>query len=41
MMHKQMFRAIGLAMVMQTAAIAQEAPMTPLRPDQVAFLVLY
>jgi acetylornithine deacetylase/succinyl-diaminopimelate desuccinylase-like protein len=41
MMHKQMFGAIGLAMVMQTAAIAQEAPMTPLRPDQVAFLVLY
>jgi acetylornithine deacetylase/succinyl-diaminopimelate desuccinylase-like protein len=41
MMHKQMFGAIGLAMVMQTAAIAQEAPMTPLRPDKVAFLVLY
>src|ERR1039457_4255188 len=41
MMHKQMFGAIGLAMVMQTAAIAQEPPMTPLRPDQVAFLVLY
>jgi acetylornithine deacetylase/succinyl-diaminopimelate desuccinylase-like protein len=41
MMHKRMFGAIGLAMVMQTAAIAQEAPMTPLRPDQVAFLALY
>jgi acetylornithine deacetylase/succinyl-diaminopimelate desuccinylase-like protein len=40
MMHKRMFGAIGLAMG-AAAAIAQEAPMTPLRPDQVAFLALY
>jgi acetylornithine deacetylase/succinyl-diaminopimelate desuccinylase-like protein len=40
-MHKRMFGALGLWMVMQTAAIAQEAPMTPLRPDQLAFRALY
>jgi len=40
MMHKRMFGAIGLAMG-AAAAIAQEAPMTPLRPDQVASLALY
>lgn len=33
--------AITLAMTIQTGAIAQEAPMTPLRPDQVTFLALY
>jgi acetylornithine deacetylase/succinyl-diaminopimelate desuccinylase-like protein len=41
MMYKPMLGAIGLAMAMQAAAFAQEAPMTPLRPDQVAFLALY
>jgi acetylornithine deacetylase/succinyl-diaminopimelate desuccinylase-like protein len=41
MMYKRMLGAIGLAMAMQAAAFAQEAPMTPLRPDQVAFLALY
>jgi len=41
MMRKRTFGAIGLAIAMQTTAIAQEAPMTPLRPDQVAFLALY
>ena len=40
-MYKRMLGAIGLAMAMQAAAFAQEAPMTPLRPDQVAFLALY
>jgi acetylornithine deacetylase/succinyl-diaminopimelate desuccinylase-like protein len=40
-MHMRVFSAIGLAITMQTAAIAQEAPMTPLRPDQVTFLTLY
>jgi acetylornithine deacetylase/succinyl-diaminopimelate desuccinylase-like protein len=38
-MHKRMFGVIALAMA--AAAFAQEAPMTPLRPDQVEFLVLY
>jgi acetylornithine deacetylase/succinyl-diaminopimelate desuccinylase-like protein len=41
MMYKRMLGAVGLAMAMQAAALAQEAPMTPLRPDQVAFLALY
>ena len=40
-MHNRTFGAIGLAIAMQTTAIAQEVPMTPLRPDQVAFLTLY
>jgi len=40
-MHKRIICAIGLVMAVQSAAIAQEAPMTPLRPDQVAFLSLY
>jgi hypothetical protein len=40
-MHKGMFGAIGLAMAVQTAVIAQETPMTPLRPDQLAFRALY
>ena len=40
-MHKRMFGAIILAMAVQVPAIAQEAPMTPLRPDQVTFLALY
>jgi acetylornithine deacetylase/succinyl-diaminopimelate desuccinylase-like protein len=34
--------AIGLATLLQAAsAAAQEAPMTPLRPDQLAYLALY
>src|ERR1700685_2470966 len=41
MMYKRMLGAVGLAMAMQATALAQEAPMTPLRPDQVAFLALY
>jgi acetylornithine deacetylase/succinyl-diaminopimelate desuccinylase-like protein len=40
-MYKRMLGAVGLAMAMQATALAQEAPMTPLRPDQVAFLALY
>ena len=40
-MHTRAFRVLGLAIAMQTGAIAQEAPMTPLRPDQAAFLALY
>jgi acetylornithine deacetylase/succinyl-diaminopimelate desuccinylase-like protein len=41
MMHKQVLGAIVMAITMQTAAIAQDAPMPPLRHDQVAFLALY
>jgi acetylornithine deacetylase/succinyl-diaminopimelate desuccinylase-like protein len=41
MKYTRMLGAVGLAMAMQAAALAQEAPMTPLRPDQVAFLALY
>jgi len=41
MRHSQLFGSIGLAVTLQTAALAQEAPMTPLRPDQVSFLALY
>jgi acetylornithine deacetylase/succinyl-diaminopimelate desuccinylase-like protein len=33
--------SLALTMLMVTTAMAQEAPMTPLRPDQVAFLALY
>jgi acetylornithine deacetylase/succinyl-diaminopimelate desuccinylase-like protein len=40
MMLKQVLCATGLAIAMQSAT-AQEAPMTQLRPDQVAFLSLY
>jgi acetylornithine deacetylase/succinyl-diaminopimelate desuccinylase-like protein len=32
---------LGLALVIPAVATAQEAPMTPLRPDQTAFLALY
>jgi acetylornithine deacetylase/succinyl-diaminopimelate desuccinylase-like protein len=39
-MLKQVLSAVGLAIGMQTA-MSQEAPMTQLRPDQVAFLALY
>src|SRR6202035_2726058 len=41
MMPNRMIGALGLAIAMQAVIIAQEAPMTPLRPDQVAFLALY
>ncbi len=41
MMLKRVFGATVLAIAMQAAAIAQEAPMTALRPDQVTFLALY
>jgi hypothetical protein len=37
----RVFSTIGLAIAMQTVAIGQEAPMPPLRPDQVTFLALY
>jgi acetylornithine deacetylase/succinyl-diaminopimelate desuccinylase-like protein len=40
-MPKRIITLMGLAIAMQTVMIAQEAPMTPLRPDQVAFLALY
>ena len=39
-MLKRVFGAMGLAIAMQTA-MSQEAPMPPLRPDQVAFRALY
>jgi hypothetical protein len=41
MMLNRMMCAVGMALTMQTALMSQEAPMTPLRPDQVAFLALY
>ncbi len=40
-MFKHIFGAIGAAMAVQCAAIAQEAPMPTLRPDQVTFRALY
>jgi acetylornithine deacetylase/succinyl-diaminopimelate desuccinylase-like protein len=47
-MHKRMFGAVGVAaaamaaaMAMQPRATAQDAPMTALRPDQVAFRAIY
>jgi len=39
-MHKRIFGMIALALQL-AVAVAQEAPMTPVRPDQVAFLALY
>jgi acetylornithine deacetylase/succinyl-diaminopimelate desuccinylase-like protein len=39
-MHRQILGAIALAMA-AAVAIAQDAPMGPLRPDQVAYLSLY
>ncbi len=39
-MLKRVFGAMGLAIAMQMG-MSQEAPMTPLRPDPVAFLALY
>ena len=40
-MYRFVCGAICLAVAMQSASIAQEAPMPPLRPDQVTFLALY
>jgi acetylornithine deacetylase/succinyl-diaminopimelate desuccinylase-like protein len=40
-MRRRMFGAISAAMFIQGAALAQEPPMTPLRPDQVEFRALY
>src|SRR5450631_1751752 len=40
-MIKQVLGAMGLAIAVQTVMMSQEAPMPPLRPDQVAFLSLY
>jgi len=40
-MLKQMICLIGLALTMQTALMSREAPMTPPRPDQAAFLAPY
>ena len=40
-MYKPLFGVFGLAAAMHGAALAQEAPMEPLRPDQVAFRALY
>jgi acetylornithine deacetylase/succinyl-diaminopimelate desuccinylase-like protein len=41
LMRKRILGGIGLALAIQMVATAQEAPMTPLRPDQVAFRALY
>jgi acetylornithine deacetylase/succinyl-diaminopimelate desuccinylase-like protein len=41
LMRKRILGGIGLALAIQMAATAQEAPMPPLRPDQVAFRALY
>jgi acetylornithine deacetylase/succinyl-diaminopimelate desuccinylase-like protein len=40
-MIKQGLGAMVLAIAVQTVTMSQEAPMPPLRPDQVAFLALY
>jgi acetylornithine deacetylase/succinyl-diaminopimelate desuccinylase-like protein len=41
LMRKRILGGIGLAVLIQVMATAQEAPMKPLRPDQVAFRALY
>jgi acetylornithine deacetylase/succinyl-diaminopimelate desuccinylase-like protein len=41
LMRKRILGGIGLALLIQVMATAQEAPMKPLRPDQVAFRALY
>src|SRR5258708_11414379 len=41
MTYRKIFGAFGLAVAMQCTAFAQEAPMPPLRPDQVSFRALY
>jgi acetylornithine deacetylase/succinyl-diaminopimelate desuccinylase-like protein len=40
-MYKQMLSALSIAAAVQGAALAQEPPMSPLRPDQVEFRALY
>src|SRR6267154_284021 len=40
-MYKQMLSALGVTVALQGAALAQEVPMMPLRPDQVEFRALY
>jgi acetylornithine deacetylase/succinyl-diaminopimelate desuccinylase-like protein len=40
-MRLQLFSALSLAIGLQSAVLAQEAPLPPLRPDQVAYLTLY
>jgi acetylornithine deacetylase/succinyl-diaminopimelate desuccinylase-like protein len=40
-MLKSIAGVAGLTLSLQLGALAQEAPMTPLRPDQVTFLALY
>ena len=40
-MRKRILGGIGLALLIQMVATAQEPPMKPLRPDQVAFRALY
>ena len=41
MMHKRAFGVVMLCAMLQAAAFAQQAPMTPLRPDQATFLALF
>ena len=41
MTYTQKFGALLLSLAMQSTAFAQEAPMPPLRPDQLAFRALY
>jgi acetylornithine deacetylase/succinyl-diaminopimelate desuccinylase-like protein len=40
-MYRRMFGLIGLTVMWQAGAVAQDAPMGPLRPDQETFLALY
>src|ERR1700753_3017813 len=40
-MQKQILGALGLAVIFSSLAAAQEAPMAPLRPDQLEFRALY
>jgi acetylornithine deacetylase/succinyl-diaminopimelate desuccinylase-like protein len=40
-MYQHMFGVVGLALALEGLALAQEAPMPPLRPDQVEFRALY
>jgi hypothetical protein len=40
-MRLQLFSALSLAIGLHSAVLAQQAPLPPLRPDQVAYLALY
>jgi acetylornithine deacetylase/succinyl-diaminopimelate desuccinylase-like protein len=40
-MYKRLFAALGLIVGIEASVFAQEAPMPPLRPDQVEFRALY